>query len=199
MPANNRSSQILGMPFGTACHNLRKLVLFNLAQKLKENVCFRCKQDILTVEEFTIDHKETWRNKGAELFWDINNIAFSHSYCNLPTGIVRREIVSGTLWCSKCKLFLEIERFSKDKKQRTGYSLICKDCSNSRRRKVKARGDCIHCGAVRGTKPFRVTHNICLACANRIYRSNSKRRKRSHVINQTLSSSGKINGAKRDD
>lgn len=162
------------MPFGTANNRLRKLVLFNLAQKLKENICFRCGELIRTVEDFTIDHKEAWRSKGAELFWDMNNIAFSHAHCNLPTGMVRREIVDGTLWCSKCKLFLEIGRFSKDKKQRTGYSLICKDCSNRQRRKVKAQGDCIQCAAVRGTKPFRATHNICLACAKRINQHNSK-------------------------
>jgi hypothetical protein len=177
MPTADRSSHILGMPFGTACNKLRKLVLFSLAQKLKENVCFRCKEEILNVEEFTIDHKEAWRTKGAEWFWDLSNIAFSHSYCNLRTGIVRREIVDGALWCSKCKLFLEIRRFYRDKKQRTGYSLICKNCSNTQRRKVKAQGDCMYCGAVRGTKPFRITHNICLACANRIYKHNSKQRK----------------------
>jgi hypothetical protein len=192
MPANNKSSRILGMPFGTACHKLRKLVLFNLAQKLSENVCFRCRKEILTVEDFTIDHKEAWRNKGAQLFWDLNNIAFSHSYCNLPTAMVRREIVDGTLWCSKCKMYLEVNRFSKDKKQRTGYSLICKECSNTRRRKIKAQGDCIHCGAKRGTKPFRVTHNICLSCANRIYQRNSSRRKLSRVNNRSSTSSENI-------
>ncbi len=183
MPAHNlKSSKLLGMPFGTACNKLRKLVLFSLAQKLNEDVCFRCGEAILSVEDFTIEHKEAWRNKGAELFWDLNNIAFAHSQCNLPTGMVRREIVDGTLWCSKCKLFLAIGKFHKDKKQRTGYSLICKDCSNARRRKIKAQGDCIHCGAKRGTKPFRVTHNICLFCANRNYRRTSKQRKRAHLL-----------------
>lgn len=187
------------MPFGTACSKLRKLVLFSLAQKLKENICFRCKEVILNVEDFTIDHKEAWRSKGAELFWDINNIAFSHSYCNLPTGMVRREILNGTLWCSKCKLFLEINQFSKDKKQRTGYSLICKDCSNTQRRKIKAQGDCIHCSAKRGTKPFRVTHNICLSCVHRMYRHASKQRKLARVINRPLHHSEKFNEPKTDD
>jgi hypothetical protein len=198
MPANNKSSEILGMPFGMACNKLRKLVLFSLAQKLNENVCFRCGQVILTVEDFAIDHKKAWRGAGAELFWDINNIAFSHSYCNLPTGMVRREIVNGRLWCLKCKLFLEINRFSKDKKQRTGYSLICKDCSNTRRRKIKARGDCIHCGAKRGTKPFRVTHNICLSCTKRTNQRTCRGRKLVHVIDRTLHSSEKSNEQKAD-
>jgi hypothetical protein len=174
------------MPSGTACHKLRKLVLFHLAQKLGENVCFRCGQVISNVEDFTIDHKEAWRNKGAECFWDLNNIAFSHSRCNLPTGMVRREIVNGMLWCSKCKLFLEINRFYKDRKQRTGYSLVCKECNNIKRRKIKAQGDCIHCGAKRGTKPFRVTHNICFTCANRINRQTNKQRKLARTLDQSL-------------
>jgi hypothetical protein len=181
------------MPFGTACNKLRKHVLFSLAQRLNENVCFRCRELILTVEDFTIDHKEAWRNKGAELFWDLNNIAFSHSHCNLPTGMVRREIVNGMLWCSKCKLFLEINRFSKDKKQRTGYSLICKACSNNQRRKIKAQGDCTHCGAQRGTRAFRVTHNICMSCANRIYQRNSRQRKLVHIVDKSLHPSEKPN------
>ena len=177
------------MPFGTACYKLRKLLLFHLAQKLGEDVCFRCGEVIVNVEEFTIDHKEAWRSKGAEFFWDLNNIAFSHSHCNIPASMVRREIVNGMLWCSKCKLFLEINRFYKDKKQRTGYSLVCKDCSNAKRRKIKAQGDCIHCGAKRGTKPFRVTHNICMTCANRINTRASRQRNLARRLNPSVYSS----------
>jgi hypothetical protein len=187
MPDDNKKrSEILGMPFGTACYRLRKLLLFSLTQKLGENLCFRCGEVILTVEDFTIDHKEAWQNKGTELFWDLSNIAFSHSHCNLPTGVVRREIVNGMLWCSKCKLYLEINRFYKDKKQRTGYSLTCKDCNNAKRRKIKAQGDCVHCGAKRGTKPFRVTHNICLTCSKRINNRASKQRRLARRLNQSL-------------
>ncbi len=186
MPSNNE--KLLGMPFGTACYKLRKLLLFHLVQKLGEDVCFRCGEAIVNVEDFTIDHKEAWRNKGAEFFWDLSNIAFSHSHCNIPTGMVRREIVNGLLWCSKCKLSLDINRFYKDKKQRTGYSLTCKDCNNAKRRKIKAQGDCIHCGAKRGTKPFRVTHNVCLTCATRNNNRASKQRKRARRINPSLHS-----------
>ncbi len=171
------------MPLGTACYKLRKLILFSLAQKLGENVCFRCGELILTVEAFTIDHKEAWQSKGAEYFWDISNIAFSHSHCNLSTGMVRREIVNGTLWCSKCKQLLELGHFHKEKKQRTGYSLVCKDCSNAKRRKIKAQGDCLLCGAKRGTKAFRSTHNICVTCANRTSRQVNKQRKLASHLN----------------
>lgn len=182
--SNKKKAEILGVPLGTACYKLRKLLLFSLAQKLGENVCFRCGALILTVEAFTIDHKEAWQSKGAEYFWKLSNIAFSHSHCNLPTGMVRREILDGTLWYSKCKLYLEINQFYKEKKQRTGYSLICKECSNAKRRKIKAQGDCTNCGAKRETKPFRVTHNICLSCANRINNQGTKGHKLAHKPNQ---------------
>ena len=186
MPSGNKKrSEILGIPYGTACSKLRKLLLFSMAQRLGENVCFRCGDVILTVASFTIDHKEAWQAKGAGYFWDLSNIAFSHAHCNLPTGMVRREIVNGNLWCSKCKQFLELAHFYKDKKQRTGYSLVCKGCSNAKRRKIKAQGDCLHCGAKRGTKPFRLTHNICLSCAHRISKQVNKERKLASHLNHS--------------
>jgi hypothetical protein len=181
--SNQRRSEILGMPFGTACNKLRRIVMFDLLQRHKENVCYKCGKVILRIEDLTLEHKEAWQESGALLFWDLNNIAFSHRQCNLPTGIVRREIVDGTLWCSSCKEYKSISCFHKDRKQRTGYGLLCKDCSNSKRRKVKAKGDCKICGAARGTKSFRTGHNICMKCHQELsYASTVKRRQTSSVI-----------------
>jgi hypothetical protein len=118
----------------------------------------------LSLKNLTIEHKETWQDVGAHLFWDLANIAFSHRQCNLPKGIVRREIIDGTLWCSNCKQYKSITSFRRDRKQRTGYALICKDCSNSKRKEVRAKGNCNKCGAVRGTRAFRRSHNICMKC-----------------------------------
>lgn len=47
----------LGMAYGTACNKLRKMILFNSAIKLGEDSCFRCKQRIESIDEFTIEHK----------------------------------------------------------------------------------------------------------------------------------------------
>lgn len=79
--ASRRKKQ-LGIPHGTAVHRLRKIVLFHLAKKLQLDFCFRCKQRIESAEEFTMDHKDPWENVDAELFWEIDNIAFSHKKCN---------------------------------------------------------------------------------------------------------------------
>lgn len=161
--SNQRKSDILGMPFGTACNKLRRMVMFSLLVRYRENVCFKCGKLILKADDLSLEH-EAWQSAGASLFWDLDNITFSHVRCNLPTGIVRREIVDGTLWCSSCKSLHPIALFHKETRQRTGYALLCKKCSNAKRKKVKAQGDCRYCGALRGTRNFRIGHNICLEC-----------------------------------
>lgn len=75
----------LGMPFGTASSRLKKIIMFSMAQKLDLDLCFRCKDRIKTVEEFTVEHKEPWLDKNIELFWNLGNIAFSHAKCNRPS------------------------------------------------------------------------------------------------------------------
>lgn len=70
------------MPYGTACHRLRKLVLFDLLKRHNENVCYRCGQAIELIDELTMEHKKPWENEDAQLFWSLNNIAFSHEFCN---------------------------------------------------------------------------------------------------------------------
>jgi hypothetical protein len=167
IPGGHRKSDILGMPFGTACNRLRRMVMFSLLQRYEENVCFKCGKLILQASDLSLEHKEAWQNSGPSLFWDLDNIAFSHQQCNLRVGVVRREIIDGKLWCSSCKQFLLISCFHKESRQRTGYALQCKNCANAKRRKVKAQGDCMDCGAKRGTQAFRVTHNICLKCSRK--------------------------------
>jgi hypothetical protein len=168
---NHRRSELLGMPFGTACNKLRRMVMFDILQRHEENVCFKCGRIIVKFEDLTLEHKEAWQGGGPTLFWDLNNIAFSHRQCNMPTGVVRREIIDGALWCSNCKQYKTISCFHRERKQRTGYALICKDCSNSKRRQVKATGNCNHCGAARGTQAFRRSHNICMKCHNNLARA----------------------------
>lgn len=82
--SNKHKSQFLGVPFGTACNKLRKNILFKLLQKLKENICFRCHLEIVTVGDLSIEHKEPWEGRSIALFWDLDNIAFSHLHCNRP-------------------------------------------------------------------------------------------------------------------
>ena len=77
-------TKLLGEPFSTAQHKLRKSILFSLVQKLELDNCYRCTLKIDTVDELSIEHVESWQlsDKPVELFYDLKNIAFSHLSCN---------------------------------------------------------------------------------------------------------------------
>jgi hypothetical protein len=87
----------LGEKFNTANYHLKKMVWFDMMKRYGENICFRCKEAIETVEELSIEHKIPWLNKpnAKELFWDLNNVAWSHISCNSKaarrgSAIIRR-------------------------------------------------------------------------------------------------------------
>ena len=82
MNTNQRRAEQLGMPFGTACGKLRKKILFALLKKYNENFCYRCSKIIDKIEELSIEHKKQWLDISVDLFWDLDNIAFSHLTCN---------------------------------------------------------------------------------------------------------------------
>jgi hypothetical protein len=82
MSRGERIAQQLGMPHGTAANRLRKIVLFHVLQKHKENVCFKCGQLIESVDELSLEHKKPWEGRDSNLFWDVDNITFSHRLCN---------------------------------------------------------------------------------------------------------------------
>jgi hypothetical protein len=138
-----RKSAFLGMPHGTAHHRLRKMILFDLLKRHNENVCFNCSKVIETVEELSIEHKQPWENVSVELFWSLDNIAFSHLRCNLPHsyaggGARKRKIgPKGTAWCIKCKNFLLVENFNRNRSRWNGLQNHCINCSKSITRNLK--------------------------------------------------------------
>ena len=135
MSVNQRKQEQLGMPLGTASARLRKLVMFRLAQKLGEDVCYRCKGKIETAEAFSIEHKEPWFNGDARLFWDLDNVAFSHLSCNVGSrrqGLERLTGENGTEWCSGCKRFLSVDSFGKMSKKSHTRPVKC-HCNQCRK------------------------------------------------------------------
>jgi hypothetical protein len=74
----------LGMSFSTATSLLRKNIMFSLVKKLRENVCHRCNEKIDTIDQFSIDHKESWMEavEPKTSFFDLTNITYSHTKCN---------------------------------------------------------------------------------------------------------------------
>jgi hypothetical protein len=77
-------SDKLGMSLGKANARLRKSILFDLVIKSGLGKCFKCNLPINNEDELTIEHKTNWLNSDnpVKLFFDLNNIAFSHKRCN---------------------------------------------------------------------------------------------------------------------
>ncbi len=125
----------LGMPLGTASGKLRKQILFHLLVKLNENVCFKCDEKILNVDDLSIEHKKNWLHteNPKELFFDIENIAFSHMKCNKPErrfgGFHKRiKVEDGNSFCSKCRQEKNKSEFYVAKNRWNGVSGYCKKC-----------------------------------------------------------------------
>lgn len=72
----------LGMSVTGARHKLLRALLFRLVVKLGLDNCFRCGKKINDVSWLTIEHKKPWLHVDVSLFWDVENICFSHSKCN---------------------------------------------------------------------------------------------------------------------
>ena len=132
----NMSTQ-LGMPRGTAANRLRKMVLFDILKRHKENICVRCSKEIETVEELSIEHIKPWEHEDTALFWDLTNIGFSHLKCNCAaarrtnTGkpsSLRIVPPDGMSWCRTHKQFLSIDSFSKHNQRWSGIKVDCKEC-----------------------------------------------------------------------
>jgi len=132
----NKSDQ-LGMPFGTAASKLRKHIMFYLAKKAGYDKCFRCGKKIESVDEFTIEHKVPWMNNNPDLFWDMNNIAFSHNKCNTCRPNRKYTGNENKAWCYKCKKFLPKSKFDNNITKWNGVDSECKSCKSIRVKKAK--------------------------------------------------------------
>jgi hypothetical protein len=130
--SNARKNETLGMPYGTATGKLRKNVLFSLLQRHEENVCVRCNAVIADIDDLSIEHIKPWEGISADLFWDLDNVAFSHIKCNRPhrTDGLRKVGPEGTAWCIRHKDFQPVEEFHKNPSRWNGLSPYCKECKH---------------------------------------------------------------------
>lgn len=78
----------LGIHPSTAAAILRKKILFKLIKDTENDICFQCNKKIENIDELSIEHKKPWLDseKPLELFFDLENIAFSHLKCNIGAG-----------------------------------------------------------------------------------------------------------------
>lgn len=104
----NKDEQ-LGMPFSRASHRLKKMIMFDLAQRLGLDDCFRCEGKIESHVDLSIDHRVDWLHADPDLFWSMDNIAFSHLSCNTKgagrprecTVCGSKDLVKGRLLCQE--------------------------------------------------------------------------------------------------
>ena len=82
--SNEDKSALLGLNFSTATQRLRKLILWSIVRETNRDICFRCSQRIESVDDLSIEHKQPWQSAPdpRTAFFDLNNIAFSHLWCN---------------------------------------------------------------------------------------------------------------------
>jgi hypothetical protein len=82
--------RLLGEPHGTASAKLKKSLLFKFVKELNLDNCFRCGEKITDIDNFSIEHKISWQSAKDPVatFYDLNNIAFSHTNpCNSGAGV----------------------------------------------------------------------------------------------------------------
>ena len=130
--STDKRHAFLGMPFGTAAAKLRKMVLFDLLKRHHENICVRCGKQIELIEELSLEHLKPWEDRDVALFWDINNIGFSHTRCNRPHQRSSRFIPDGQGWCSTCQTLQSSENFHQNASTKTGLSFECINCKTER-------------------------------------------------------------------
>lgn len=80
-----KKQEQLGMPLGTASAKLRKSILFSLLKETGKNICYQCGRVIENEDELSIEHKVPYPDSDnpKELFFSLDNIAFSHLRCNI--------------------------------------------------------------------------------------------------------------------
>lgn len=86
--SNKKKADQLGMPIGTAANRLKKSIMFMLLKRLNENYCFKCGSEIENEDELSIEHKIPYLDSEnpMELYFDLNNISFSHLTCNVGSA-----------------------------------------------------------------------------------------------------------------
>jgi hypothetical protein len=84
-----KKKEQLGMNTSTARNRLIKTILHKMAVQLGQDVCHQCGGKI-DVDGFSIEHKTPWLDSESptELYFDLDNIAFSHQSCN--SGAARK-------------------------------------------------------------------------------------------------------------
>lgn len=77
-----KKNNFLGVPISKAQYELKRRIIFMLIVESGRIKCYRCGKD-LSVDDYSVEHKKDWLWKDPDLFWDLDNISFSHKKCNI--------------------------------------------------------------------------------------------------------------------
>lgn len=146
---SKEKNEQLGMNPSTASAKLLKDILFSLILETNKNYCFHCGIK-LTRETFSIEHKVPWLHSEnpKELFFNLNNISFSHLECNVKAkrsggNKLRKSREDNEAWCGKCKSFLDKSEFYSSTTRWNGVKSLCKfhfcEITNNRKKIVRAK------------------------------------------------------------
>ena len=93
---NKKKSDQLGMSHGAAANRLRKSIMFALIMESGKNTCFQCHKKIENIDDLSVEHKVPWLDSEdpVKLYFDLDNIAFSHITCNYRAARKRNKGVS---------------------------------------------------------------------------------------------------------
>lgn len=111
----------LGMNPSTASHRLVKDILWSLIVKTDQDSCCKCETK-MERDNFSIEHLTPWLHSDnpAQLYFDLDNISFSHLRCNISDSRDGRKL-------KPCGTEASYQRGCR-----------CDDCSNAKRA-AKAR------------------------------------------------------------
>lgn len=131
---DKKSSQ-LGMNVSTASGRLVKDILWSLIKETNRDICCKCGK-AMKRDDFSIEHLTPWLHSEnpLALFFDLNNISFSHRKCNSSDRRVTNRALCGTpsKYRSGCRCE-DCTKASRDYK-RSKYS------SSKRRLKYERKG-----------------------------------------------------------
>lgn len=143
MNRHERIAEQLGMSHGAANNKLRKAILYSYVKRLREHFCYKCGAEIESSDDFSVEHKQPWEGRDSALFWELDNIAFSHLRCNRPHvnrgGENKKVGPEGTAWCSSCKIFKNVSNFAKQSDRWNGYHGHCRSCATINKRNLRMK------------------------------------------------------------
>ena len=111
---------------GTAYHRLRKMILWKYIKLAGDNTCFQCGEEIVIIDDLSVEHKIPWLDskEPIRMFFDEENIAFSHLSCNIRASKRHR------VHCENGHRFSGVDK--------RGFR-ICEICRRESRRKHRDR------------------------------------------------------------